>query len=277
MKTDLEGKLALVEDFMLKAKLDKRAQYRLEFMKRNEKIKKFLNSMSVVKEIMKIPEDKREKHPKYKKFAELVNQLPQQFRRRNSEQTISFVTALGMLGFKSNVDPFYMALLMGLSPIEIVHILNPKLIGKEIIISYPNYLGELIRHHKIPANEENYNNPLSRPMIRAVNKWENTIVLKIHLDRSIGEILNSIKFVIKYVEAHLYRKRRRTRFKELDKYLRIYDLKKSNPSKWTWSKIAKEVYPTYFDTGNLQNARDLVKKHYRETCKMIDKFQFMEL
>lgn len=81
-----------------------------------------------------------------------------------------------------------------------------------------------------------------------VDKKENTIMIKIHIDRQQKDILHDIVYLLKLLkwESDLLDtdlgKSKKPQWDVYDKYLQVYDLKEANP-KMEWSEIAKIVFP----------------------------------
>ena len=119
----------------------------------------------------------------------------------------------------------------------------------------------------------------------AVNKEDNTIMLKIHLDRKKEDIVEDFNFLLDLIEyeAELLdvglATSKRPRWSIYDEYFKVYDLKKANPE-MTWSEIAKKVikgatYETLDRRGKKKNlvhqwAIDKVRHYWREANKMVE-------
>jgi hypothetical protein len=83
--------------------------------------------------------------------------------------------------------------------------------------------------------------------IHGVNKGEKTVIVKVHLDRKKEDIVKDVKFLLDLLnkEAKSYKvdlKAKRPQWDVYDKYLQVFDLKKTNPN-MEWSEIAKIVIP----------------------------------
>lgn len=98
--------------------------------------------------------------------------------------------------------------------------------------------------------------------VDAVNKEDNTILLKIHLDRKKEDLSHNFDFLLDLIEyeAELLdinlASSKRPQWDIYDKYLKVYDLKKAD-QKMTWSRTAKIVFPNevYAPTAHKRKPR----------------------
>jgi hypothetical protein len=118
--------------------------------------------------------------------------------------------------------------------------------------------------------------------IDAVDKKENTITIKIDLRRTRMEIIEDIKRLLSLLEkeSNIFKidleQKHKHHWEEYDSFLRVYDLKKSNPQ-LTWSDISKIIYPDALVKNKKEDkdlakpwAKDKVRYHYKRALEMIE-------
>jgi hypothetical protein len=103
-----------------------------------------------------------------------------------------------------------------------------------------------------------------------VDKGNKTVTIKIHLDRKKKEILNDIGLFLDILkrEAIHYNidlKRPKPHWDIYDKFLEVHDLRREDRKKWSWSKIARKMFPG----EPLRSAIDKVRHYDRQAKKMI--------
>ena len=116
--------------------------------------------------------------------------------------------------------------------------------------------------------------------IDAVNEKDRTIMLKIRLDRKrediledMGQLLTLLKKEAKILGLDLMRNVK-LHWDEIDKYIKVYDLKKQNQ---TWNDIAKQMFPVEVDWNRKHtkelattSAKDKLRHYHRQAIKMIN-------
>ena len=118
-------------------------------------------------------------------------------------------------------------------------------------------------------------------LFNAIDPKDKSITIKIRLDRNRDLISKEIDFLLNLLEEELdyFKPERKTRkvkprWQELENYLKVYRLKKEHP-KWSWSQIAKELYPK--EVKETRTARrmllrkavpleikDVIRKHWKQ-------------
>jgi hypothetical protein len=106
-------------------------------------------------------------------------------------------------------------------------------------------------------------------LLKAIDKNDKTILLKIHLDRKKENILkdfrNFLKFIQKEAKQRQFNFRRpRPRWDEYDNHLKVYDLRKKKKS---WRQIAQIIFP---NDESPDSAMRKVRHHYRQAERMIN-------
>lgn len=126
--------------------------------------------------------------------------------------------------------------------------------------------------------------------IDGVNRKEDTIMLRIHIDRQKGDIVRDIKSLLTLLkrESELIDNiklagSKKPQWDVYDKYLQVYDLKKAN-SEMEWSEIAKIIFPEEVARERKPTHRKIRKKelatnsavskvfrYWKEANKMVNK------
>lgn len=164
--------------------------------------------------------------------------------------------------------------------VEIVFSKGQKIIESKFL-DYSE-LFNLLHSTKIFGKRWRQENDLT---LDAVKKDE-TILIKVHLDRQINNIIGDIKYLFdlirweRKVEGKDSKSAKRPHWDVYDKYIEVYDLKKNNPQ-MSWSDIAIKIFPeeTHKNLAHTKprkslkphpSAVDKVRHYWREANKMIN-------
>jgi hypothetical protein len=115
---------------------------------------------------------------------------------------------------------------------------------------------------------------------KAVDKKAKTIIVKLHLDRGKEEIIRDIRTLLQVLDEQAKHydvkfKRPKPHLDEFEGYLRVYDKRNEDPQKWTWAKIAVNIFPNevFITKAGKEipdpSAVDKVRNYYRQAREMI--------
>jgi hypothetical protein len=200
-----------------------------------------------------------------------------QERHRDSRDEIARLRWEFIRRNRSNQDTFpnsdfdYQNARYYLSPIYIGHFKKEK--GFANLGSKPNMSKFL------SAMKGKESSPHMNP-INAVNEKDNTIIVKIHLDRTKGEIITDLQKLLRLLDEQakprgIKFRRTKPHLKEYENYLKVYDLRKKD--KRTWPNIALEIFPAEMAYNKKRkkipepSAVSKVRNYYNQAVRMIDK------
>jgi hypothetical protein len=259
----------------LDEELQKKARYRWEFIRRN---KELFENLKKEREQHYLKIKGRRKSSKF----DLTSYLEEDSLLRQNFLTF----------FPANFLPYFMEdssfeipetaptflpemILYDLSPIEVLFYgENDKdRVATSMSFFYPEgdekFLQEAVESRKLLISKS-FGTRFPILSIDAVDKGNKTITIKIHLDRKKKEILRDMGLFLDILkrEAKDYNidlKRPKPHWDIFDKFLEVYDLRRENRKKWSWSKLAKEMFPE----EPLGPAIDKVRHYDRQAKKMI--------
>lgn len=139
------------------------------------------------------------------------------------------------------------------------------------------FLQAVVKSRKIPISK------VSKTRFRilsidAIDKKNKTVMIRIHLDRKKEDILRDISLLLDNLakeakEDDIDLKRPKPHWNVYDKFLKVYDLRRKDKRKWTWSKIAERMLPNEVQIDRegkkTRNRLDKVRHYDRRAKEMI--------
>jgi hypothetical protein len=129
---------------------------------------------------------------------------------------------------------------------------------------------------------------------QTINSKDNTLTIKVRLDRKPSAIIKDIRELLTLIEkeskhfgVNLRRDVSKKHWEEFEKYIKVYDLKHTNP-KITWTEIVNQVFPKEMKKNvsphkhrikmlASQSAKDKVRYYWKRANLMINREGWKEI